>query len=293
VERGAGLAVPEEAGARGRFFQVELPERAFNIIAGLPEEEQYDAMVIDEGQDFREEWFMILQGLLKGGEQGEFYIFADPAQTLFNADSDAYASFEVSRHCLTRNLRNTEAINSWLVELLGGSGPVATNRGGTPVGFFPWQSAEEELRLVTKELGRLVSQRVRPERVVILSPHVMDKSAFAGREKIGEWPLYEVGGWGADGRGGAVGAGAAGGMGGAGGAVGDAGGAKRGKPSNVVTFQTIRSFKGLEADIVFLTGIKAGSQACTLNDIYVGSSRGRFLLYIFHEAGYQFENKKL
>jgi hypothetical protein len=230
-------------------------------------------MVIDEGQDFREEWFMILQGLLKGGEQGEFYIFADPGQTLFNADSDAYASFEVSRHCLTRNLRNTEAINSWLVELLGGSGPVATNRGGTPVGFFPWQSAEEELRLVTKELGRLVSQRVRPERVVILSPHVMDKSAFAGREKIGEWPLYEVGGW-ADGRVGRLGR--------------RGGGAKRGKPSNAVTFQTIRSFKGLEADIVFLTGIRAGSQACTLNDIYVGSSRGRFLLYIFHEAGYQF-----
>jgi hypothetical protein len=38
VERGAGLAVPEEAGARGRFFQVELPERAFSLIAELPEE---------------------------------------------------------------------------------------------------------------------------------------------------------------------------------------------------------------------------------------------------------------
>jgi len=142
VERGAGLSVPEEEKARGRFFQVELPERAFSLIAELPEEEKYDALVIDEGQDFREEWFMILQGLLKGGEQGEFYIFADPGQTLFNADSDAYASFEVSRHCLTRNLRNTEAINNWLIELLGGRGPVATNRGGTPVGFFPWQSGQ-------------------------------------------------------------------------------------------------------------------------------------------------------
>jgi superfamily I DNA/RNA helicase len=54
-----------------------------------------------------------------------------------------------------------------------------------------------------------------------------------------------------------------------------AGGAKRDKPSNAITFQTIRSFKGLEADIVFLTGIKVGSKACTLNDIYVGSFHGR------------------
>jgi len=166
VERGAGKAVPEDREAKSRFFQVELPELAFNYIAELAEEDKYDVMVIDEGQDFREEWFMILQGLLKGGERGEFYIFADPSQTLFNADSDAFASFEVSRHCLTRNLRNTEAINSWLTELMGGAGLVATNLGGTPVGFFSWQSAGEELRLVTKELGRLVSQRVRPERVV-------------------------------------------------------------------------------------------------------------------------------
>jgi len=72
---------------------------------------------------------------------------------------------------------------------------------------------------------------------------LMDKSAFAGRKKIGEWPLYDP----------------------------RAGGNKA-KPSNAVTFQTIRSFKGLEADIVFLTGIRPGSQACTPNDIYVGSS---------------------
>jgi len=41
-------------------------------------------------------------------------------------------------------------------------------------------------------------------------------------------------------------------------------------------------------DIVFLTGIKSGSQACTLNNIYVGRSRGRFLLYIFHEEWFSF-----
>ncbi len=267
TDLGVKVAVPEEPVARNCFFQVELPEQAFNYITGLGEEDKFDVMVIDEGQDFREEWFMILQGFLKGGEQGEFYIFADPSQTLFNADSDAFSSFEVSRHCLTRNLRNTEVINSWLTELIGGSGLVATNRGGTPVGFFPWQTPVEELRLVQKELGRLVSQRVRPERVVILSPHVMDKSAFAGRTKIGEWPLYDA-------RAGA----------------GVSGAKVKGKfrPSNAVTFHTIRSFKGLEADIVFLTGIKSGSQACTPNDIYVGSSRARFLLYVFHEDGFSF-----
>jgi len=95
----------------------------------------------------------------------------------------------------------------------------------------------------------------------------MDKSAFAGRTKIGEWPLYDARA-GADNRGAETGG--------------------RVSPSNALTFQTIRSFKGLEADIVFLTGIRTGSQACTPNDIYVSSSRGRFLLYVFHEEGFSF-----
>ena len=59
-------------------------------------------------------------------------------------------------------------------------------------------------------------------------------------------------------------------------------------PSNAVRFYTIRSFKGLEADMVFLIGVRAGSQACTPGDVYVGSSRARFLLYLFHEEGYRF-----
>ncbi len=68
---------------------------------------------MDEGQDFWEEWFPVLQSLLREGEEGEFYIFADPCQSLFNPEgTDFLASFSVSRHRLTRNLRNTEAINS-------------------------------------------------------------------------------------------------------------------------------------------------------------------------------------
>ena len=48
-----------------------------------------------------------------------------------------------------------------------------------------------------------------------------------------------------------------------------------------VQFSTIRSFKGLEADVVFLIGLKV-SKACTPADVYVGASRAKFLLYVFH-----------
>jgi superfamily I DNA/RNA helicase len=51
---------------------------------------------------------------------------------------------------------------------------------------------------------------------------------------------------------------------------------------NAVRFATIGSFKGLEADVVFLIGLKEGKQTCTGADIYVGGSWARFLLYVFH-----------
>jgi len=127
-----------------------------------------------------------------------------------------------------------------------------------PVCFFEWSNPEEELRLVTRELGRQVSQKVQPRRVTVLSPHVMEKSAFAGKDKLGEWALCDV-----------------------------SRGQKAKVSSNSVSFCTIRSFKGLEADVVFLTGVKSGSRVCTVNDLYVGCSRARFLLYIFHETGYR------
>ena len=51
---------------------------------------------------------------------------------------------------------------------------------------------------------------------------------------------------------------------------------------NAIRFSTIRAFKGLEADVVFLIGLKEGKQTCTDADVYVGGSRARFLLYVFY-----------
>ena len=261
-DKGVDFIIPEDQTRRSKFFWDELHELGFNLIAEMEPEDKYDTLVVDEGQDFRAEWFWVLQGLLREGEKGDFYIFADPYQELFDLGADYLSSFPVSRHRLTRNLRNTEAINSWLSKLIPEAELKCMHRGGFPVGFFPWKSAEEELRLVTKELGRLVSQKVQLGRVVILSPHVKGKSCFAGRDKIGEWPLYDSG-------------------------VRQETGAER--PANAVSFSTIRSYKGLEGDVIFLTGVREGSQACTLNDIYVGCSRARFLLYVFHEEGFEFK----
>lgn len=50
--------------------------------------------------------------------------------------------------------------------------------------------------------------------------------------------------------------------------------------SDGIRFATIRSFKGLETDMVLLIDVVHGSPVCTEADIYVGGSRAKFLLFL-------------
>ena len=238
------IVVPDDPALLSDFYNNELPALGFDYFSELPEAEKYDAIIVDEGQDFREDWFTCLETMLK--ENGCFYVFADPGQKLYQDTLDSLKRYPVSKHKLTRNLRNTEAINDWLIQVAGGPKTAAFLKGGMPVGVFPWTTVEEERKLIEKEIGRLISQGVKLNRIAILSPNIKDKSCLAGMDHIKEWPL---------------------------GSVGDRG---------VIQFSTIRSFKGLEADIVFLVDIREGTPACTGTDVYVGASRGRYLLYVFH-----------
>lgn len=232
------------------YFNEYLPNQAYDYYADLPNEEKFDVIIIDEGQDFKEEWLLCLEEMLK--PNGELYIFADPNQNLFNNAPDVLAKYNVSRHRLTYNLRNSEKINDWTTPLTDGRPMRSRLSGGIPVTEIAWISPQEEKRLLEKEIGRLVSQGLQPKRIVILSPHRQENSCLAGATKIKEWPLVPF-------------------------EEGEAG----------IRFATIRAFKGLESDAVMLIGIREGSRVCTPADIYVGASRSRYLLYVFHQAGWR------
>jgi len=251
-DNGQSVQVPEDSQELSRFYDESLPTTAFMFFAGQPPETKFDSIIVDEGQDFKEDWFVCLESML--GPDGEFYIFADPSQDVFKGGEQSWKTLQVSKHRLTRNLRNTEPISNWLLAFVkdGYMRPGLT--GGLPVVHVPWSTVAEEKRLIEREAGRLVSQGIKPWRIVILSPNRLDHSSLHGCTKIKEWPLEDFSQAGRSGD----------------------------SPGGGIRFATVRSFKGLEADIVFLIGLKAGKQTCTPADIYVGGSRGRFLLYLFY-----------
>jgi hypothetical protein len=238
---------PEDDAAKRRFYADHLPSEAFEYYASAPEAVRFDSIVVDEGQDFSESWFVCLESMLRR-QDGEFYVFADPNQNLFGVQDDYLKRMPVSRHRLTRNLRNTASISEWVSSFVteGKLRPVL--EGGIPVVYHPWDNPAEEKRLIEAEAGRLVGQGIRLHRIIILSPDRLEKSCLAGATCLRSWSLSDF----------------------------------RSGPPNSLRFATIRSFKGLEADIAFLIGLKEGKPVCSTADIYVGGSRARYMLHVFH-----------
>jgi superfamily I DNA/RNA helicase len=247
---GQPLSEPDEGAAKQRFFERTLPDAGFDYYYGADAAAKYDSVIVDEGQDFREDWFVCLEAMLRDPKDGEFYVFADPNQDLFGVDLSHLRRLPLSKHRLIRNLRNSETISDWLLPFIHDGSLKPVLRGGVPVVTHRWGSQDDERHQVEQEVGRLVSQGIRPQRILILSPNRREHSCFAGRDRIKEWPLAD----------------------------------HRQASPGAVRFATIRSFKGLEADIVLMIGLSAGNHACTDADIYVGGSRARFILHLFCDA---------
>ena len=233
------------------YFENTLPEEGLKYFTSLDQEQKFDALIVDEGQDFRPHWFQCLEAMIK--PTGDFYVFADGSQNIFNVDPSGLEALPASRFRLTTNLRNTTSVcQQWITPLSGINMRLGLLDSGE-VHFHPWSSDSQQRRLLEKEIGRLISRGIQPRRITILSPNRKDKTCLAGVDKILDFPLAEVG----DPR------------------------------PNALRFSTIRAFKGLEADVVMLVGVRPDSKVCSRPDLYVGGSRARFMLHIFHREDWK------
>ena len=105
---------PEETKAMTQFFVEEVPElmeQAAYLLMEQGAEVQYDAIVMDEAQDFHTRWWEVLQCiLLKNAEDGLLFAFADPLQRLWGwAPPEPPVPFNTKYH-LQRNCRNSRWI---------------------------------------------------------------------------------------------------------------------------------------------------------------------------------------
>jgi hypothetical protein len=89
-------------------------EMAFNKLAN--QEVLYDAVIVDEGQDFHDEWWAIVEAALTDPINGILYIFYDENQLVspFSSLKFPVGKFPID---LSRNCRNAGKIYRWIQQL--------------------------------------------------------------------------------------------------------------------------------------------------------------------------------
>jgi hypothetical protein len=239
VARDAGLAVPEEPSeeaARRDYFERVLPSFLEQGAAILGP--RYDAMVVDEAQDFISEWWAILLSLHRRSADGYLFLFSDDNQDLYGRGApEGLADLTLP---LPANLRSTRPIHEFVSVFHGGSPkPPGRGPGGRPVEVLGYRDEGDLANLLSIVLKNLQGEGVPLEDVVVLTPARHAKSAL---RKLGRANGYEL--------------------------------SDQPEPGKVFV-STIHGFKGLERPVVILAEIGERHQEDLARYLYVGGSRAR------------------
>jgi UvrD-like helicase C-terminal domain/AAA domain len=186
----AGLALSERPGEPGsELFERELPElleRAARILGP-----QYDAIVVDEGQDFPERWWPALLALHRDPAEGMLYLFADDNRNLDGGTLPLGP--EVRVPSLPANLRNTQAIHQFVSVFYRGEGkPTAKGPAGRPPQILGYRDDDDLAHLLAAVLGDLVREEKVPlDDIVVLTPSGKAKSRLRKRGTVDGFRLSD------------------------------------------------------------------------------------------------------
>lgn len=97
------------------FWSVEAADLLSNALAVLPGF-RFDALVVDEAQDFLPEWWLVLDELNRDGSEGPLFVFYDPRQVLFQP-KECIPDMEFGGS-LPTNCRNTCEISKKCGEII-------------------------------------------------------------------------------------------------------------------------------------------------------------------------------
>ncbi len=239
---GGEFRVPREN--ETEFWDVTAPEMLQDALPGYVD--RYDAVLVDEAQDFCEHWWIPLEELLADPTDSQFYLFHDPRQNIFGRENALPLTEPVL--VLDVNCRNAPAIAEFVHGLAGIEAETLPDRSdGLPPVEVEVADELEEREEVGRVLHELIDEQgLDPGHIVIVGRYRFENSAFADHSDLDGIRIVN---------------------------------GVETSDLRAVRYVTVYRFKGLEADCVLLTGFQPPSP-----ESYVAASRARQLLHIFHRG---------
>lgn len=240
------LTEVQEAEPSADFYEQQLP-MALSFAAECVDE-KFDAIVVDEAQDFRDSFWPALEDTLRNRAEGWLYIFHDPNQRLYR--SAEVIPIGATPLLLTRNCRNTRAIHDAAYHFYAGDATEPPPIAGVPVGAITAPTPPSQVRRLHSEIISLIScEKLEPKDIVVLIAGKVKEFYFS---QLSGLSLPGGASWGIGGR----------------------------RSNNEILVDTVSRYKGLESPCVFLWGVDDLSPDVNCETFYVGLSRAKSALWI-------------
>ena len=97
------------------YWERRLPLQLKDLADERPRKKLFDAIVIDEGQDFSLLWWEAVQSCLRNQVDGTLYVFTDERQRIFGREGESPITMNPIQ--LDENLRNSEQIVAGFADL--------------------------------------------------------------------------------------------------------------------------------------------------------------------------------
>ncbi|EWT04059.1 nuclease [Intrasporangium chromatireducens Q5-1] len=171
------------------FWEHGLAARMAELAAQLPQGKRFDSVIVDEAQDFADDWWLSLMRALKDEETGGLYVYSDENQRVFSRFGKP--PVPLVPLVLDHNLRNTRQIATAFgpltpmrMTLRGGDGP--------DVEFRPCET-DDALGVADDEVDRLLDEGWQPRDVALLtlgSRHPIQKERWDAEGQTGYWRSF-------------------------------------------------------------------------------------------------------
>jgi len=233
------------------FWDDEVPlilEQALDVLRSSGGASAYDAIVIDEAQDFSPDWWVTVESLSREGRNGRLYAFLDLLQSIRQTPALPPVSLPTRFHLAT-NCRNTQAIARSAAALIQVEVTILPGSPqGEPPGLRRAPSEAADAGIVLGELRQLLQSGVEGRQIAVIGPASLAHGPLSRHRDVDGTPFID-----------------------------DPGDWRRG---GGILVTTARTFKGLEADVVILHNLTGFSPLFRTTDLYVAWTRARHRLIV-------------
>lgn len=241
ISRQAGIPIPSDT-CEQDLYDSALPNALYCAMEIQPAL-KWDTIIVDEGQDFRAEWWVAIDACLTSS--GSLRVFLDSNQKVYDSAGNGVHDLSVVPVRLSRNLRNTKNIHQAASTHYSGPEIIADGPDGLEVSWLSADSPDSKIAAAYRELRRLVhNEEVAPGDIAVLVNGPLARTSFLEKSSGTNIPFTDA----------------------------------ESMVLEDVVVDTVRRFKGLERSAVIL--IVSGEEMEQRELAYVALSRARAYLCI-------------